>query len=272
LRDAFGARFLLGAFCVLGLGLHLWGGGFALQYQEIGGWPVALFYLYAAALMFCTGWLIDVRLISALAIVPFAQMLDTGGFYFDAVYAFYSPEPTLSVLQMGLLLVACLWVARHVADRTARHARIVAVLAFVVLNLCALVGSIFGDVVGATIWGPEYPRFTHWASREDAIAAWRDAYDAFAARTLVISEGVFSLLWGAALVAVLYRAAQAANRGLFHTALTFGVIHVYTQLFESFGDKPGVWALAGLMLIPVAWGMKRADTLLRTRAGSAERS
>jgi hypothetical protein len=82
----------------------------------------------------------------------------------------------------------------------------------------------------------------------------------------VISEGVFSLIWGAALVAILYRAAQAANRGLFHTALVFGVIHVYTQLFESFGDKPGIWALAGLMLIPVAWGMKRADTLLRSRA------
>ena len=35
----------------------------------------------------------DVRLVTALAIVLFAQILDTGTFYFGA-YVFYSPEQT----------------------------------------------------------------------------------------------------------------------------------------------------------------------------------
>ncbi|MEL6978006.1 MAG: cisplatin damage response ATP-dependent DNA ligase, partial [Pseudomonadota bacterium] len=45
------------------------------------------------------------------------------------------------------------WIARHRPERIARHARVLAVLGFVVANLCALVGSLFGDYVGETIWG-----------------------------------------------------------------------------------------------------------------------
>ncbi len=264
-RGLLPARFVIGAVCVLGLALHLGGLGFLLDRHEIAGLTVSLFFLYAALLIGGTGWLLDVRLISALAIVPFAQVLDTGTFYLHAVYAFYSPEPTLSILQMSALIAAGLWVAATHEERLARHARIVTVMAFVVANLCALVGSLWGDVVGQTIWGPERPGT--WTS--DDWEAYQTALDAFRETALNIPEGVFSIVWAAALVAIALRAAHRNNRGLFNTAVVFGVIHAYTQMFESFGDKPLAYVIGGLVLIPVAWGMWRFDQLLRERAGPA---
>lgn len=92
LRDGAPARFVTGAVVVMGLAMHLGGAGVVLATHDASGWLVSLFYLYAACAIAGVGWLIDVRFITALAILPFAQMLDTGTFYLHAVYAFYSPR------------------------------------------------------------------------------------------------------------------------------------------------------------------------------------
>lgn len=264
-RNLLGAPFVIGSIAVMGLAVHLFGLGFSIERWALAGLPVSAFYLYAAITMAFSGWLLDVRLVSALAVVPFAQMLDTGTFYMHAVYAFYSPEPTLSIVQMSLLVAACVWVMQTREERTARHARIIAVLAFVTANLCALVGSLWGDVVGETIWGPQRPE--DWGS--DAWDTYRAARDAFRETAMVIPEGAFSILWAIALIAIALWAAHRNMRGLFNTALVFGVIHAYTQLFESFGDEPLAYVIGGFVLIPVAWGMWQMDQALQKRSANS---
>ena len=260
-RNVLGAAFVVGAIAVMGLAVHLLGLGFAIELWSLAGLPVSLFYLYASVALAASGWVLDVRLVSALAILPFAQMLDTGTFYMHAIYAFYSPEPTLSIVQMSLLVAACVWFMKTRQERTARHARIIAVLAFVTANLCALVGSLWGDVVGETIWGPTRPE--GWSS--ETWELYQQELDAFRETAMTIPEGAFSILWAVALIAIALWAAHRNMRGLFNTALVFGVIHAYTQLFESFGDEPLAYVIGGFILIPVAWGMWQMDQALQKR-------
>lgn len=254
------AGFVIGAILLMGLSLHLGGLGYLLAESDLSGLPVTLFYLYAAATLAGAGWLTDVRLVTALAILPFAQALDTGTFYLHAAYVFVSPEPTLSILQMAVLIGVCLWLAARADERTARHAGILALLAFVVANLCALVGSLWGDVVGVTVWGPGR------LSGYDDWETYRAARDAFRDSALVIPEAVYTILWAGALVGIVFWAAHRNQRGLFNAALTFGAIHAYTQLFESFWDQPLAYVIAGLTAIPLAWGLMRLNRWMVARA------
>ena len=250
------ARFLAGAIMLLGLGMHLCGFAFVLDRGDISGALVSFFYLYAAAALVGAGWLTDVRLVTVLAIVPFAQALDTGTFYYRAYYVFYSPETTLSIIQMTALVIACVWIAANSSERLARHARVLAVMAFIVANLCALVGSLWGDYVGETIWGPGGYGSARFAFRETA---------------LFLSENLYSVLWAATLAVLALWAASKAQRGLFNATLTFAGIHAYTQMFESFWDQPLTYVIGGFAAIPLAWGMWRLDRWIAVRRDPKER-
>lgn len=244
-----------GAVLLMGLAMHLVGIVFLLEQEGISGAPISAFYLYATATLVLAGWLTDVRLITALAIAPFAQALDTGTTYFHAAYVFSSPEPTLSILQMALLVTACLWVAAHQPERIARHTGVLAVMAFIVANLCALVGSLWGDVIGSSIWGPG----TDYYLTDMTWEEWQAAMDAYSESTIVISANLYSVLWALALAALVLWSAHKAQRGLFNTSLTFAGIHGYTQIFESFYDEPLAYVIGGLAAVPLAWGMWRLD-------------
>ncbi len=148
------SRFVLGSILLMGLAVHLGGIELLCQEHQTGSPLRNLVYIYYALALAAVGWVVDVRLVTALAIVPFAQALETGTSYFHAAYVFYSPESTLSILQLAVLIAACLWLAARRPERDARHLRILMMLSFVAANLCALVGSLWGDVIGETIWGP----------------------------------------------------------------------------------------------------------------------
>lgn len=254
-------HFVTGAIMVMGLGMHLTGIGYVLGREDLSGAPLSLFFLYAAMLIACVGWKIDVRLVTALAIVPFAQMLETGTFYFSSAYAFYSPESTLTIIQMAVLIVACMWIAARLSERTARHARVLAVMAFIVVNLCALVGSLWGDVVGEHVWGPGNMRDVS----DISYAEWNEIRQTFRESAIIIHEGLYSVLWALALAALVLWAAHRGQRGLFIAALTFGGIDAYTQMFENFGDEPLAFVIGGLAAIPLAWGMWRLDHWISAR-------
>lgn len=130
-------------------------------------------------------------------------------------------------------------------------------MAFVVANLSALVGSLRGDFVGENIWGPGYWSWTR-ADFKDREAFYQ-ARQAFRDSTLHISDDLYSALWAVALVALIFWAAARNNRGLFNASLTFAGIHAYTQMFESFGQQPLVYAIGGLAAIPMAWGVWRLN-------------
>lgn len=243
---------------LMGVALHLTGLYFALDHFNISGLPVSLSHLYAAIMIGLAGWFVDVRLVTALAIAPFAQMLDTGTSYFHAAYVFYSPESTLSILQMAPIVLGGYLLAYRMDDRGARHSRILATMGFIVANLCALVGSLWGDVVGSNVWGPLRREFDDWQD-------WQAASDAFKETAFTISAGTYSIVWAIALVVLVVVAAHRNNRALFNTALTFGGIHAYTQMFENFADEPLAWVIGGLAAIPLAWGLWRANQWFSTK-------
>lgn len=254
-KSKLSTRFVTGSVFLMAGALHLTGMGVLVEEYGLSGLPVSAFWLYAACAIAAAGWLIDVRLVSALAVAPFAQALDTGTFYMHAAYVFYSPEATLSILQMSVLIVAMLWIAQTQNARTARHARIHVMMGFIVANLCALVGSLWGDVVGETIWGPGASWFRSGLSPSE----WQDAIASFRASALTIHEHVFSVAWAVALMAIIFTAAHKNMRGLFNAGVTFAGIHAYTQAFETFYDEPLAYVIGGIAAIPLAWGMWRLN-------------
>lgn len=250
------ARFASGAVLLMGAALHLF--GVALAADGASGLVPVLVNGYTALVIAGAGALVNVRAVTALAIVPFAQMLDTGTAYFHAAYVFYSPEPTLTILQMGALIAACLWLATRLDDRFGRHAGILAIMAAVVGNLAFLVGSLWGDTVGASFFTFAGDPTLGWEEQSAARAA-------FEAQLFHISEHVFAVAWALLLAGAAFWAAHANRRGLFNAAMTFAGIHAYTQVFETLGDEPLVWALGGLAAVPLAWGMWRLNQHLASR-------
>ncbi|WP_281981577.1 hypothetical protein [Thalassorhabdomicrobium marinisediminis] len=254
--------FLSGSLLILAVGMHLLGLYTWAAAAEIDGVPAALVHLWAAMMLFAAGVVIDVRLVTALAIVPFAQILDTGTFYAFAMYAFYSPESTLTIVQMALAMAVCVAVAGQLADRYRRHTHLFGIMAFVVANLCFLVGSLWGDVVGSHLWGPGHYRY------EGDYEAYTEAVRAFEARTLVISDHVYSIVWAVLLIAAAVWAANTHRRGIFNAAMTFAAIHGYTQVFETFYDEPLAYVIGGLAAIPLAWGLWRLNDRFESLASA----
>jgi hypothetical protein len=240
-------------------GLYLWAGS-----ADLTGIIVPVLHFYVAAFIFAAGMFIDVRFITALAIIPFAQMLDTGTFYFHAMYAFYSPETTLSIVQLAVAMAVCVAVAGMLTARYRRHTHMFGIIAFIVANLCFLVGSLWGDVVGSHIWGPGYREYSgDWET-------YRDAKDAFEASALVISEHVYSIVWAILLIAAAFWSAHTNRRGIFNASMTFGAIHAYTQAFETFYDEPLAYVIGGLAAIPLAWGLWRLNDQFESRNASEQ--
>jgi len=249
-------RFSYGAVLLMGAAMHLCGAyAFANEYAyNYPDWIYSILHFYAFAVIAACGLLLDIRFVTALAIIPFAQMLDTGTGYFHAAYVFYSPEPTLSILQMAALIGLCLWAAHRWAGRIARNAGILAIMGFVVANLAFLVGSLWGDVIGETLWGPNSHYYYNGIYEN-----WQQTQDAFKETTLVVSEHVFSVVWAVILVGLIAWAAMTNRRGLFNAGMTFAGIHAYTQMFESFYDQPLAYVIAGLTAIPLAFGLWRLN-------------
>lgn len=251
-------RFLTGFLLVAGVALHLAGLFILGIAHDAGGAPRVMANLYTTVALIALGWYLDTRLLTALAIVPFAQMLDTSTAYFHAAYVFYSPEPTFSILQVALAMAIAVALMQARPERDGRHAGIFAIMAFVVGNLCFLVGSLWGDVPGQSLLMTSvFDRYPDdWQARNAAI-------DAFIRTAVQIPDYVFAIVWAALLAACAIWAAHTLRRGLFNAAMTFGAIHAYTQAFESFGDEPMAWVIGGLAAIPLAWGIWRLNEQFR---------
>ena len=225
------ARFSTGAVGLMGVALHLTGLLVLAFDHGFTGLSVALSYAYATALIAAAGTFVNVRAVTALAIVPFAQLLDTGTAYFHAAYVFYSPEPTLTILQMGAAVALAAWAVQALPERLGRHAGIFGILAAVTGSLAFLVGSLFGDYVGLSFFRADAPI---WSDYPDDWEAYHAAREAWEATFFHISEHVFTIVFAVALVAGAWLAAAKHHRGLFNTAVTFLGIHAYTQIFETF--------------------------------------
>ncbi len=243
LRGPKPARAAFGAIMLMGIALHLTGLFFGLADRGVSGWPMPVVQSYAFVLILGAGIVLDLRLISALAIVPFAQILSTQTLYSD-FYAVFSPEPTLTILQMGLLCALCLWAQGRLPGRVAPQLGSLGALGFVLANVNFLVGSVMGDVVGDVIW---------------ANALTPDQ------GTLAISAGLYAVVWAVLLVGTAIWAATGNRRRLFNATMVFAIIHAFVQLFQSFGDQPLAYVVGGLAAVPLAWGLWRANDWIKDR-------
>ncbi len=77
--------------------------------------------------------------------------------------------------------------------------------------------------------------------------------------SIYLSEKIYSVVWGAALLLLIFWAANNAQRGIFNAAITFGGIHAYTQLFLSFWEAPLAYVISGFATVPLAWAMWRLN-------------
>jgi len=251
-----GLAFSIGSLGLMGVALHLAGLIYLITEVTSGGAINVAAALYATTLIVAAGVFTNVRAVTALAIVPFAQALETGTAYWHAAYVFYSPESTLTILQMSVLIGACLWAIRRFPERIARHAGILSIMAAVVGSLAFLVGTLWGDYVGITFFRNAAPVYGDYAD----FAAYQRARDLYESGFFHINEHIYSVAFAIVLIAGAWFAAALNRRGLFNAAVTFLGIHAYTQMFESFSDEPMVYALGGLAAIPLAWGLWRLNT------------
>ena len=249
--------FAAGAVLLMGVALHL--SGVLVAFDPVTGWPKSLAFAYGAVVIALAGIATQVRTVTALAILPFAQILETGTGYNHAAYVFYSPEPTLTILQMATLIGVSVWASRRVSAHIAPHLGILAIMATVVGNLAFLVGTLWGDTLFLSLGdAPTREQGMEWSEFQKL----REAYEA---QFFHISEHVFTVVWALLLGIGAFWAAHANKRGLFNAAMTFAGIHAYTQMFESYGDEPLAWAIGGLAAIPLAWGLWRFNQYLTTR-------
>jgi len=252
-------RFILAATTFFGVATHI--AGIAATQSDVNiDW---LMHLYAAALLVATGVGLNVRFITALSVIAFASALSAAG-YRHATYSLAIFEPTLSIIQFTAIAGACWWFARRWHERYARHARIVGLLSFVWINMAFWVGSLWGDDVGQHLWGP-----TRAESGGDR-SAYERALEAFEVETLVVPDLAFVAVWAALIVVLGTAAALANNRGVFNAAVTFGVIHFYTQWFERLQQSAITMILSGAIAILIAWGTYQLNVWLKQRGQSAQ--
>lgn len=245
---------------VLGGAAHL-GGVFALEGRPDLAWAAMA---DAALVLGLLGVLLDIRLLTALAVLALAGTLSAAG-YAHASYALAVYEPTLLILMMSAVAGIALALARA-AERAARHARIAGLMALVWINIAFWVGSLWGDVVGEYLLAPPRPASTGDPAGEAAWAEWQAAHEAALAGLPAIPEIAFVIGWALLILGTAAWAALTARRSVLNAAATFGAIHFYTQWFERLEAAPEGIIGAGIIAILAAWGMVRANAWLEARA------
>jgi hypothetical protein len=243
---------VLGGWIVLlGAGVHVL--GILTTESELGLEWLALLYAGAAAI--ACGAILDVRIVTAAAMVPLAAALSSRMFYTHASYGVAIYEATLTILQMSLIAALALVVSLRFAERLARHARILGQLALIWVNMAFWIGSLWGDVVGLYLWGPRWEAVTAGLEGRSRYDAWRAAVDAFEAQALVIPANAFAAVWALGILAIGAWGALTARRAVLNIAVTFGAIHFYTQYFERLETTPEAIIIAGVIAILAAWAL-----------------
>jgi hypothetical protein len=238
---------------LLGAGVHV--AGILTTESVLGLEWLALHYAGAVAIV--CGMVLDVRIVTAAAMVPLALSLSSRTFYDHARYGVAIYEVTLTILQMSLFAALALAASLRFKERIARHTRTFGQLALIWINMAFWIGSLWGDVIGFYLWGPRWDAVTAAAGIEGASPsrAWRTAVDAFEAHALAIPADAFAAVWALGILAVGAWGAVTGRREVLNIAVTFGAIHFYTQYFERLETTPGAIAIAGVIAILAAWAL-----------------
>ncbi|CCQ72928.1 hypothetical protein [Magnetospira sp. QH-2] len=217
------------------------------------GW-LALHYAGLVALV--CGMMLNVRFVTAIALVPLAMALSSRTFYSHASYGVAIYESTLTIIQMGLFAAMGYLAAKRYPEQIADHARLIANLSLIWANVAFWIGSLWGDVVGYHLWGPRWEFVTEGMELgTDKSEYWQAAVDVFEASAITIPADAFTVVWAIGILAVGIWGAMSAKRGVFNIAVTFGSIHFYTQYFERLESSPESFMIAGIIAIGAAWAL-----------------
>lgn len=221
---------------------------------------------YVGALTIACGVFLNLRFVTGVALVPLAAALSSETFYGHAAYGLAIYESTLTLLQMSAIALFALAASRSLAERFARHARLIGQLAFIWINMAFWIGSLWGDVLGQHLWGPRWDDFKHPAPAPiDWIydyEGFQKASEAFKEHALTISADVYTAAWAVVILAMGAWGAIAARRAVLNIALVFGAIHFYTQFFERFAREPLDFLITGVIAILAAWGLWHLNRLM----------
>lgn len=243
-----------GWIALLGLALHLGG-----IFTQDGPSDLAFFvFHYTALAIFALGVTLNIRLLTALALIPVALSLNSETWYDHARYSLYIGESTLTILEFGLIAALGFFAASRLPERFGRHGSITGLIALIWVNMAFWVGSLWDDVVGYTFFRPNKADY-------ETRDAWYEALNAYRETLVRIPWEAFAIAWAALIAACIVWAARTGRRGVFNAAVTFGVIHAYTQWFSTFGAEPGTLVMAGLVAIPIATVTKAYNARLLAR-------
>ena len=239
------------------LGLLLVGAGLAIVLNGVRQWDVlGQICLVIGALMFAGGvvaygkgslasMLIVTMALTVAAVVARSSMLAvfavlaasaclgarTG--YSHATYSLAIFEPTLTIVLFSALALGAYVVSKRVSADYERVAIVAARTAVFLVNCGFWIGSLWGDPLV----------LLRSMNRADA---------AVALRSVVITPGVFSIVWALALIAAGVWAVRVNRRWLVNIVAVFGAIHFYTQWFEKLGASPLSVLLGGVIMLVIA--------------------
>lgn len=197
----------------------------------------------AAALMLALAIAIRSALLGALSVFALAGLLGSSTAYESATYILEVEEPTVTITVFAVLALAAYLIGRRVPPGYERVALGFARIGLVMVNFGFWIGSLWGDDPGHS-WhlkhaGPHIPDY------------------------------VFAVGWAIGLIGVGAWAARANRRFVVNTAATFGAIHFYTQWFDRLGADPITVALAGVLVITIAFGLWRYNIAAHRVAAAA---
>ena len=180
------------------------------------------------------------HVVAAFAPLAVGSWIGSGAGYWHAVYSVTISQPLVTVLVFAALAAGLFaW-----GERSPRGGGVIVTMArvaFVILNMGFWVGS---------LWGDDFQRagFTYDAGRQAIIPA-----------------AVFAWAWTAALLLFLWIGLGSRRRFISNTALTFAGVHFYTRVFETFGARPWVIVISGVLLVLLAFAFVRFDGWQRAR-------
>ncbi|MEP0941834.1 MAG: hypothetical protein ABJH63_03760 [Rhizobiaceae bacterium] len=194
-------------------------------------------FLMIAAGFALVGVLSHSGMLVTLAVLALASTIGARTGYAHASYFLGMEEPTVTVILMAALALACYLVSKKLSAAYERVALIAARTAVLVANFGFWIGSLWGDTLsGSGIHIPDYAFGTLWALGLLGLGIW-------AARN--------NLRWVVNVVAI------------------FGAIHFYTQWFELLGAHPLSVLLCGLVTLGLALGLWKLNQRLIARQKTA---
>lgn len=219
---------ILANICLL-VGALMLGGGVI----QAGDGSISSF-LIVAAIFAAAGVFAHSALLIVLAILALSSSVGARTGYFHATYFLGIKEPTVTIALFSILAIGLYQLSKQLSADYERLAIAASRTALFLVN--------FGFWIGS-LWGDQYTT-----------------------GEIIISDWVFAVLWGIALIATAVWAWKRNRRWVLNTVAVFGGIHFYTQWFEYLGATPGTVLIAGLLALGFAVGLRGLNVKLKESA------